>query len=223
MADLLKQRLIGALLVLSIIIIVAFFLVKNATNNAADDVSITKKTEFTSSVESLPVEVAEVDQETLVDPHGLAQKELSPVVAAESNPNEIAIPAEKAVSTLEAEIIKATADTKLAEKSEKITDIVKPEKPVETELVKQAEKVVSNKEQWLIQLASFSQKPNAIALQSKVKQLGLTANIEHVGTVYRVRIGPESSRAAAEELVAKLADELKLEPQILTVKPDSNK
>ena len=109
------------------------------------------------------------------------------------------------------------------EKSEKIADIVEAEKPVEKELVKQAEEIVINKEQWLIQLASFSQKPNAIALQSKVKQLGLTANIEHVGTVYRVRIGPESSRAAAEELVAKLADELKLEPQILTVKPDSNK
>lgn len=222
MADILKQRLIGALLVLSVIIIVAFFLVKNATNNTANDVSITKQPEFITSVESLPVEVAEVVQETLVDPHKLVEKELSPIVVAESNPNEIPIPAEKTASNLEAEMIETTAHTKLAEKSEKIAEIVQSEKPMETELIKQAEKVVLNKEQWLIQLASFSQKPNAIALQSKVKQLGFAANIEHVGTVYRVRIGPESSRAAAEKLVAKLADELKLKPQILTVKPESN-
>ncbi len=224
MADLLKQRLIGALLVLSVIIFIAVSLVKNATDNTPDDSRPVSQPEFTTSVESLPVEVADVSQEALVDPHGIEKEQTTAVVEpvaiqditstvkATLNDTAAAID-KKAEEKLEAELV---------EKNDITAKVVESVKPVAKILPKQVEKVISNKEQWLIQLASFSQKPNAIALQSKVKQLGLNANIEHVGTVYRVQVGPESSREAAEKLAAKLAGQLKLKPQILTVKPNNN-
>jgi len=228
MADILKQRLIGALLVLSVIIIVAFFLVKNATDNSVGNTPTIQQTEFTTSVESLPIEVADVAQETLVDPHSLIQEEPASALIVESKPNQISIPAVKKILDKEVDAIETKVTAKLAEESEKVAKIIEPVKPVEMvkqvekALAKQVDKVTVNKEQWLIQLASFSQKPNAIALQSKVKKLGLTANIEHAGAVYRVQVGPEDSREVAEKLAAKLADELKLKPQILTIKPNIN-
>lgn len=226
MADLLKQRLIGALLVLSIIIFIAVYLVNNATDNDPSAASTIKQPEFTTSVESLPVETADVVEEALVDPHDLQQKVTTAVV--ESAPIQEITSTVKATVNETVATIEKKADEKvqvvLVEKRKAIEKVTEPTKPVAKVEPKQVEKVEAkvNKEQWLIQLASFSQKPNALALQAKVKQLGLTANIEHVGSVYRVQVGPESNRDSAEKLAAKLASELKLKPQILTLKPNNN-
>jgi cell division septation protein DedD len=219
MPQLLKQRLIGALLVLFVIIFVALYLVNNATNNNPDNAPPIEQPEFTTSVESLSVETSDVTEEALVDPHDLEQKPTTAVV--QSVPSQITSTAKEAINET-AGIIEKKVEAALVEKEKLIEKVAESVKPVATVTPKQAQKVEANTEQWLIQLASFSQKPNAIALQSKVKQLGLTANIEHVGSVYRVQVGPESSRESAEKLAAKLANDLKLKPQVLTLKPNNN-
>lgn len=61
---------------------------------------------------------------------------------------------------------------------------------------------------WVVQVGSFSQADNAMALRDKLRGAGFTAFVEKLktgeGTVYRVRVGPELRREAAEAQLEKL-------------------
>jgi DedD protein len=67
---------------------------------------------------------------------------------------------------------------------------------------------------WVVQVGSFSQSDNALRLRDKLRGKGFTAFVEKLktaeGTVYRVRIGPELKREAAEAQLEKLQRELKM-------------
>lgn len=197
MVDSLKQRLIGAVLLLAAVIAVAIFLVNNANDTIEQPVE-TIQPDFVSSVSSEQPEIATVEPEVLLDPQKL-------------------------------EPIPDTAKTVAIQPSQKVA--VKQEektKPEVKESVKVAKKkiessVATNRTQWLVQLASFSKKSNAQALQDKVSKLGFKAHIETVtknsNTNYRVRIGPESDRSQVDKIVKVVSQSLSLTPQVLTVKP----
>ncbi len=61
---------------------------------------------------------------------------------------------------------------------------------------------------WFLQVGVFSQQINALALQDKLRQQGFSASMIKVdskkGTMYRVKVGPEMSKARAEQVKAKL-------------------
>lgn len=91
--------------------------------------------------------------------------------------------------------------------------------PVVTESPTKAEKesVVSKSGQvnaFIVQVGSFSSEPNAIALRDKLRKLGFTSFVEAVkgkqGMIYRVRVGPELTRQLADELKEKVAKKAKL-------------
>jgi DedD protein len=67
---------------------------------------------------------------------------------------------------------------------------------------------------WVVQVGSFSQSSNALALRDKLRAKGFTAFVEKLksdsGTVYRVRIGPELKREKAEELRKRLKSKLRM-------------
>jgi len=69
-------------------------------------------------------------------------------------------------------------------------------------------------EAWAVQLGSFSSSVNALNLQEKARKAGFRAYVEKVkgeqGTSYRVRIGPESSRARADALRDRVEQKLKM-------------
>ena len=62
--------------------------------------------------------------------------------------------------------------------------------------------------QWIVQLGSFGQRSNAQALRDKLINLGYKSFVEASGQgssqVYRVRVGPETSRERAEAMRIKL-------------------
>lgn len=64
-------------------------------------------------------------------------------------------------------------------------------------------------DQWIVQVGSFSREDNARVLKDKLKGNGYAAYLESaksdVGPVYRVRIGPMADRSDAEKLVSKLS------------------
>lgn len=66
----------------------------------------------------------------------------------------------------------------------------------------------SSSEQWIVQAGSFSRETNAVVLRDKLKTKGFKAFVEtastSAGQVYRVRIGPLVERDAAETLVKRL-------------------
>lgn len=57
---------------------------------------------------------------------------------------------------------------------------------------------------WVVQVGSFSSEPNALALRDKLRKMGFACFVEAVkgkkGMVYRVRVGPELTRELANRL-----------------------
>ena len=73
---------------------------------------------------------------------------------------------------------------------------------------KKPDNVAGDIEAWVVQLGSFSERANALALRDRVRARKYAAFVEAVatsqGTIYRVRVGPERTRARAETLQERL-------------------
>jgi DedD protein len=86
--------------------------------------------------------------------------------------------------------------------------------PAPTKPVAQSDQVA-----WVVQVGSFAQSDNALALRDKLRAKGFTAFVEKIGTdsgtVYRVRIGPELKRESAEEQLQRLQREMKMKGIVL--------
>lgn len=67
---------------------------------------------------------------------------------------------------------------------------------------------------WVVQLASLASKDNALALQERLRGLGYTAFVEEAktaqGVLFRVRVGPELERPNAEKLRDRLEQQVQL-------------
>lgn len=67
---------------------------------------------------------------------------------------------------------------------------------------------------WYAQVGSFSQQANAAALRERLGKAGYSAHLQQAdtgkGSSYRVLVGPETEREGAEKLLQKLARELQL-------------
>ena len=74
MTEIMKQRLIGALMLLAAIGAIALFLISNTSHDKNEQTDVVEQSEFFSSVEPL-VQTIEVDQEILLDPHELEKQE----------------------------------------------------------------------------------------------------------------------------------------------------
>jgi DedD protein len=68
---------------------------------------------------------------------------------------------------------------------------------------------------WVVQVGSFSQQGNALALRDRLRQQGFSAFVDRAstgaGSTWRVRVGPELRRENAETLQQRLKNELKIE------------
>jgi len=72
---------------------------------------------------------------------------------------------------------------------------------------------------WYIQVGSFSSEANASGLSKRLISSGYDARHQKTSTksghIYRVMVGPETSRAVAEQLRDTLGDEFRLEGIII--------
>ena len=70
-----------------------------------------------------------------------------------------------------------------------------------------------------MQVGSFASQDNATRLTEKLRNAELPAYIEQrqeqSGTVFKVRVGPQPDRAAAEQVRAKLAERFGLDGMLL--------
>ncbi|MCK4842268.1 MAG: SPOR domain-containing protein [Methylococcales bacterium] len=89
-----------------------------------------------------------------------------------------------------------------------VDDVIKLPEP---EIIKQQiarQKTIADKIRWFIQLGTFEQKSNAIALKNKISKKGFPVAITSVrtdkGQFYRVKVGPELNRKRAEKMIVKL-------------------
>ena len=72
----------------------------------------------------------------------------------------------------------------------------------------------SDQTAWVVQVGSFSQSSNALTLRDKLREKGFTAFVEKVKAggdmIYRVRIGPELKRENAEKQLQRLQRVMKM-------------
>lgn len=80
--------------------------------------------------------------------------------------------------------------------------------------LKEEKKPVMKKNVWAVQVGSFKNRTNALALKEKIRKKKLHAFVDRVmkknTAVYRVRVGPQTSREKAEVVKLTLKKEMKL-------------
>ncbi|MGD2113233.1 MAG: SPOR domain-containing protein [Gammaproteobacteria bacterium] len=78
---------------------------------------------------------------------------------------------------------------------------------------------------WYAQVGSFAQPANATALRERLAKAGYTATVQRAdtgkGSSYRVLVGPERVRGSAEQLLEKLGREQKLEGIVIELSAGS--
>lgn len=81
-----------------------------------------------------------------------------------------------------------------------------PAEPAQAAPVQAAAIKPSDVTGWVVQVGSFSRQPNARKLRDKLRKMGMASfvvtGVSDNKTVYRVRVGPEINRADAEKIQA---------------------
>lgn len=105
--------------------------------------------------------------------------------------------------------------------------VIAPVKPAPKEEVKEktstakpAIKESKPLKAWVVQVGSFSNRKNALALKEKLLKKGFRAFVEriikHNETSYRVRVGPEVRRENAVKLQKQIAQKLNIKGLVMT-------
>ncbi len=204
MDQMLKQRLIGAIVIISLAVIFIPMILEGP-----DD-------ELSPRTQDMPPPPMIAYQAEVEQPVPAGSPEPAETQAAAVTEQEVsAIPEPSAPQT---EVITSQAEAPV--KQPEPVESAKTVKPavVKQPLPKAPPKTTAGpaitQGAWILQVGSFSQQANAVSLRDRLKKSGYQASVQDSkgadGHVYRVLIGPVSDRQAAEKLRDKLAREQKL-------------
>jgi DedD protein len=197
MDQMLKQRLIGAIVIIALAVIFIPMILEGPDDELSprtQDMPPPPTIDYQSEVELAVPEESTEPAETLAD---TTEQEVSAVPESPmSQPEAVTIEAEVPAKPAEPVVAKQTS----------------PGIPSRTA-------TASTQGGWIVQVGSFSQQDNALSLRDRLKKSGYQASVKDVkgagGTIHRVLVGPVSDRAAAERLRDKLASEQKLAAMVL--------
>ncbi len=100
---------------------------------------------------------------------------------------------------------------------DKLKTGVATEKPMPAHVTKPQEQAYT----WMVQLATFSNEPNAITLRDQLRGKGFATFVDKVsgkeGEMWRIRVGPELTPERAQELSVRLEKETGLQPLVVRV------
>ncbi|MBN1379646.1 MAG: SPOR domain-containing protein [Gammaproteobacteria bacterium] len=184
MNSVLKQRLIGAFVLVALGVIFVPMLLERGSEDSRLSVrmEIPKKPDISS-------------QDSLNNPPKI--KPIEPLQ-----------PIEQAIAAAKQEKSESKPAVKPAIAEVKPDPPVSQSKPAAASTEKASPTTTKASDKWIVQVGSFSREENAQVLRDKLKSSGFAAYQESaksdVGPVYRVRIGPLKNRAEAEKLVSKL-------------------
>lgn len=180
----LKQRLVGAVVLVALAVIFVPMLLTGPVERAATDVPI--------EIPPRPL-IAAPSEAT-------APESEAPGVAAPATPSR---PIEIASEPAPAESAPAEPPAQGS-----VAPVVAPNEPAGKSTAP------SELASWAVQVGSFGSEANAIGLRDKLRGKGFPAYVDAIDgkarTFYRVRIGPMIQRAEAEQLQSRLAAEEKL-------------
>ncbi len=196
MDDSLKQRLLGAIVIIGLaIIFLPAILDKEEDTRLAVTMQIPERPEIVKDIDidkALDKQQAEFDQQTIEKPEALI---IEPDEIIQKKPSEIAQDAKDGVGTplieeATEELVNKPAEV-VKQAEEKAVEKTVTKKPVESKA----------KEQWVVQLGSFSKQENAEKLKEKLSKSYSKLYIENVtipgGSTYRLRLGNFNDKDAA--------------------------
>jgi DedD protein len=194
----LKQRLVGAVVLVSLAVIFIPLILdgRDPSVNYITKSNIPPKPErdFVSRV--IPLKPSPVPQPEVVNPGVAAEPKVAAKLEKDQQPVEAVPPAGKTT--------KEVADT--------TPTVVEPEPQVEAK-PKTVAKPKTGLSAWAVQVGSFDSKQNAYALRDKLRKQGFSAFVDTLYNkdtpTFRVRVGPEIKREQAEDVQAKLDKLLK--------------
>jgi DedD protein len=210
MDQMLKQRLIGAIVIIALAVIFVPMILEGPER------------ESSTRTETMPPPPA-IDYQTEVElPVPAASSESvepgeTPAAGAAPDQEVSALPAEPAPVAAPAPV--KPVETPATPPTPKPAVSKKPPPPENA-----APKTVSAAGQgaWILQVGSFTQQANAQSLRDRLTKAGYHVTVQTAkgadGSVHRVLVGPVSDRPAAEKLRDKLAREQKLPAMVLETK-----
>jgi DedD protein len=187
-----KQRLIGAVVLVSLAVIFIPILLDGGNNSSMSrsGSNVPEQPEF--DFEPLEIPLAPITPLPVERPRVIDKEEPPPAPAVAVSPQE----GKRLVQPPPAEPVKAAAATTPI-------GVASPATAAGTDPIA-----------WVVQVGSFSQSANALALRDKLRKNGFTAFVEKYqerGTSsYRVRVGPELKRETAEKQLAQLKTKFQL-------------
>lgn len=197
MNDQLKQRLVGAIVLVSLAVIILPEIFKG-DGNALVDKDVPAEPDYRFPPPKEAPDAPPMATAPIV-PVGDAAKDSG---AAPEKDTQVNVDKETPVTT------KASAESSSEKKAPAVSkSTVKTKK--EPELSKSGQV-----DAFIVQVGSFSSEPNAVALRDRLRKMGFTSFVEAVkgeqGMIYRVRVGPELTRKLADKLKEDLAKKAKL-------------
>lgn len=210
----LKQRLVGAAVLVSVVVIVLSLTLQMPEESASgfeDDVIPPKAAGL--SVKVLPLDIPQRVEPSMTAP----ESEPEPVSAAADSVTTTAPPSAGETAGPVAPEASAAGPTSPA-----VVDAPANEVPAATKAPvpeppapSAAKPAAGAPAAWVVQLGSFSSQENAFALRDKLRKRRYTAFVDDVPgpgkkRVYRVRVGPELLRSRADTLRVQLEKEFKL-------------
>lgn len=195
----LKQRLVGAVILVALAVILLPMLLSDedenqmplfGTNIPEQPKVLTDMAQL--SPENFPERPAYQPLRTMVDEHNAKASD-----TPESSPEKKPLPDE---------------DAKLAATTPKVEQITRPTKAQDQEKKNTAHA-------WVVQVGSFSQADNALALRNKLRKKQFPAFVEAIttpeGKIYRVRVGPEVQQRSANKLQRRLKKEMAMKGLVM--------
>jgi len=207
----LKQRLVGASVLIALAVVVLPMLLGGRPESSAPE---TQKIELPPQPPELDFEtrrypIGEAPQVRRQDDAESAVKQLpSPGASVRTEQAPQSAPPESAATDIPGE---SAAETPLTEPA-----------PVP---LPPAESATENDGRYLVQVASFGALDNARRLAETLDKYGYRVMLDtvksDVGTLHRVRIGPFASESAADEAISRLQSQVgDVKPRVMDLQPD---
>lgn len=206
MKELLKQRLVGAvvLIALAVIFIPMIFEAPDERGYLLGDALPTQPDHET------PERIRPIELPPVPDPVPEV------VQIEESAPPEAITAIDQAPPAPIVQDTEPKPKTAAGHSEKPASDVQGAEKAATPRKAKKADRPMAG---WVVQVASVQSKKNALALKDKLRGLGFVSFVEEVkasnGTLYRVRVGPEIERSGAEKQLAALGEKARLKGIIL--------
>lgn len=217
----LKQRLVGALVLISLAVIF-LPLVFDGQQQQIDTTQYAIPEKPTLSLKSVDIEPIEQQARVQLDAVNVVaqQKQQQDEQIAAQSPVEQASVAQQDVPAVPTAPAQPPAAQATAPAKETVATYVEQEKQADQALqTAPPQQTVDLAEAWVIQVGAFSSQPNAEALRDKLKSGGYAAFVKPLkvasGTLFKVYVGPEIRRYRVDQQKLELEQKYKVKALIL--------